>query len=120
MREKRQFPRIHHAGYCILSREESTEIETWQCSILDITAHGASIQCPDSWSGMENDNVRMTLILEGVDIELKLSGTIVHQQIGILGIKFLTVNLDSLAHLQRIIELDMSNQINSRELYQVQ
>lgn len=119
MREKREFPRVHHIGYCIMSREGSTEIETWQSNILDITAHGASIQCPDNWPGIQNDNVRMTLILEGEDIELKLSGIIVHQQPGILGIKFLSLNLDSLAHLQRIIELDLASQIKSHELLNV-
>jgi hypothetical protein len=120
MKEKRKFPRIHHAGYCILSREDSTDIETWQSNVLNISAHGASIQCPDNWPGMESDNVRMTLILEGVDIALKLSGIIIHQQPGILGIKFLTVNLDNLAHLRRIIELDMTQKISLDALYQVQ
>jgi len=117
MTEKREFPRVHHAGYCILSREGATEIETWQSNILDITAHGASIECPDNWPGMENDNVRMTFILEGVDIELKLGGIIVHQQPGILGIQFLTVNLDNLTHLQRIVELDIAEQTKSRQLH---
>jgi len=117
MREKREFPRVHHAGYCILSREGATDLETWQSNILDITAHGASIQCPDSWSGMKNDNVRMTFILEGVDIELKLSGIVVHQQPDILGIKFLTVNVDNLAHLQCIVELDVAQQTKSLQLH---
>lgn len=119
MREKREFPRVHHDGYCILSREGAIDLETWQCNILDITAHGASIQCPDNWPGMQNDNVRMTFILEGVDIELKLSGIITHQQPGILGVKFLTVNLDNLTHLQRIIELDIAKQMKSHALLNI-
>jgi hypothetical protein len=115
MKEKREFPRIHHIGYCILSREEVADLETWQSDILDINAQGASIECPDNWPGMPNDNVRMTLILEGVDIELKLSGIIMHQQLGVLGINFLSLNLDSAAHLQRVIELDLAKKINNNE-----
>lgn len=109
MKEKREFPRIHPIGYCILSREGETDLETWQSNILHISAQGASIQCPDNWPGMENDHVRMTLIHEGENIELKLSGIIVSQQPGILGINFLSLNLDSLAHLQRIIELEIKS-----------
>jgi len=119
MREKREFQRVHHDGYCILSREGATDLETWQSNILDITAHGAAIQCPDNWPGIQNDNVRMTFILEGVDIELKLSGVIVHQQLGVLGIQFLTVNLDNLAHLQRIVELDIAKQTKSHASFNV-
>ncbi|MFT6924898.1 MAG: hypothetical protein ACJAZP_000468 [Psychromonas sp.] len=117
MKEKREFPRIHHIGYCILSREGVADLETWQSDILDINAQGASIECPDNWPGMQDDNVRMTLILEGVDIELKLSGIIVHQQLGVLGIQFLTVNLDNLIHLQRIVELDIAEQTKSNQLH---
>ncbi|PKH01408.1 hypothetical protein CXF72_17210 [Psychromonas sp. MB-3u-54] len=115
MKDKREFPPIHPIGYCILSREGATDLETWQSNILEITAQGASIQCPDNWPGIQNDNVRMTLILEGEDIELKLSGIIMHQQPGVLGINFLSLNLDSAAHLQRVIELDIAKKIKNNE-----
>ncbi|ABM04176.1 type IV pilus assembly PilZ [Psychromonas ingrahamii 37] len=115
MKEKREFPRVQHIGSCILSREGATDLETWQTKILDITAQGASIECPDTWPGLPDDNVRMTLTQEGGDIELKLSGMIVHQRLGVLGIKFLTVSVDNLAHLQRIIELDIANKIKTNE-----
>jgi len=107
MREKRDYPRIQHNGFCILSREETTKIETWQSNVINISVNGASIQSPDNWPGSINDNVRMTLILDGTDVELKLSGTITHQHPGILGIKFSTLNLDSLLHLQNVLELNL-------------
>jgi hypothetical protein len=115
MKEKREFPRIHPIGYCILSREGATDLETWQSNIVDITAQGALIQCPDNWPGIQSDHVRMTLILEGENIELKLSGIVVSQQPSILGINFLSLNLDSAAHLQRIIELDLAKNIKTHE-----
>jgi len=105
MREKRKSTRVQHSGFCILSREGYNKIETWHCDFINISVDGASIQCPDNWPGYINDNVRMTLILDGTDVELKLSATITHQQLGTLGIKFLTLNLDSLLHLQNIHEL---------------
>lgn len=110
MTEKREFPRVKHSGFCILTREESTEIDTWQCNIINISAHGALIECPDNWNGSKNDNIRMTLILDGADIDIKMSGIIAHQRPGVLGIEFLTLNLNNLAHLESIIELDIAKE----------
>ena len=108
MKEKREFPRVQHCGFCILSREESTEVDTWQCNIINISAHGALIECPDNWPGTKNDNVRMTLILDGDEIDIKMSGIIAHQHPGVLGVEFVTLNLDNLAHLESIIALDLA------------
>ncbi|WP_372882989.1 PilZ domain-containing protein [Psychromonas sp.] len=110
MIEKREFPRVQHGGFCILAREESTEIETWQCSIINISAHGALIECPDNWPGAKNDNVRMTLTLDGDKIDIKMSGIIAHQHPGVLGVEFITLNLDSLAHLEKIIALNIAKE----------
>ena len=118
MTEKRKYTRIQHNAFCILSREEfkAEEIETWQCKIINISPHGALIEGPDNWPGAKNDNVRMTLILDDTDIDIKMSGIIAHQQPGVLGLEFLTLNLDSLAHLESIIELDIAKEalLNSR------
>ena len=112
MTEKRKYTRIQHNAFCILSREEfkAEEIETWQCKIINISPHGALIECPDNWPGAKNDNVRMTLMLNGTAIDIKISGIIAHQQPGVLGIEFITLNLNSLAHLESVIELDITKE----------
>jgi hypothetical protein len=106
MPENRKFPRIQHSGICILTRECSDEIETWSVNVVNISVIGALVECPGDWPGLKNDNVRITLILDGSDVELKLSAFIVHQDPAVLGLKFLTLNLKDMSHLQDLIALD--------------
>ena len=110
MIEKREFPRVKHRGFCILAREESAEIDTWQCNIINISAHGALIECPDNWPGAKNDNVRMTLILDGDDIDIKMDGIIAHQHPGVLGVEFVALTLNNLDHLESVIALDIAKE----------
>lgn len=109
MVENRKLPRIQHGGLCILTREGEREIETWSVDVLNISLNGALVECPDDWVGFKNDNVRITLILHGSDIELKISALIIHQNPAVIGLKFLTLCLEDESHLQDLIALDLLN-----------
>ena len=105
MLENRTFPRVQHRGICILTWEGLDEIETWSVDVINISVSGALIESPANWPGFKNDNVRITLILEGSDIELKIGAFIVHQNPAVLGLKFLTLNLKDESHLRDLIAL---------------
>ena len=109
MSEKRKFSRIIFAGKCSLIEDISGEKKTWQTKLLDISLKGALIACPDFWDYHTNASVVLNLGLEGSDIILECEGLICHQESNRLGVKFLALNLDTISHLKRLIQLNLGD-----------
>jgi len=109
MSEKRKFSRITFAGKCSLNETLTGPLKIWQTKVFDISLKGALVECPDFWSYPTDSAVMLNLSLEGSDIILECEGVICHQESGRLGIKFLTLNLDTISHLKRLIQLNLGD-----------
>jgi hypothetical protein len=110
MSEKRKFSRINFAGKCSLNEDISGTMKIWQTKVIDISLKGALVQRPDFWDYKEDSPVQLNLALEGSDIVLECAGVICHQEEKQLGIKFLTLSLDSISHLKRLIQLNLADE----------
>ena len=120
MSEKRKFSRVLFTGQCLLNKDVSGEMETWKTDLLDISLKGALVHRPDSWPYQENTPVQLHLYLEGSDIVLESAGVICHQEAEQLGIKFLSLNLESISHLKRLIQLNLADEtLLHREMSQL-
>ncbi|WP_019615232.1 PilZ domain-containing protein [Psychromonas ossibalaenae] len=120
MSERRKFSRITFAGQCSISEDSSGETETWSTEILDISLKGALVLSPADWSNKENVPVQLNLQLEGSDIVLEIGGVICHYEEGLLGVKFLTLSLDSISHLKRLVQLNLADEnLLHREISQL-
>lgn len=118
MSEKRKFSRIIFSGQCSLNEKTSGEI--WQTELVDISLKGALVHKPDNWHYQENTPVQLQLCLEGSDIVLEGDGVICHQEEGRLGIKFLTLSLETISHLKRLIQLNLADEtLLHREMSQL-
>lgn len=103
MREKRKFPRVSYSGICIITRESDDDIETWQVDVVNISIHGALISCPDNWPGSKQDNLRLTLKLDDLDVELKITACVAHQNPIEIGVEFLSLSIESAEQLQNLV-----------------
>lgn len=118
--ERRRFSRVSYSEKCFIkenSAEPSFKLET---EILDLSLNGALIHRPDDWCDELNKEVTLFFTLSGSDINLLIKGVICHSEEKVLGMKFVSLELESITHLKRLIELNLGdNALLHRELSQL-
>ncbi len=120
MSERRRFSRVIFSGDCSLSEETAGEIEISKTELVDISLNGALVHRPDVWHDEPGALVNLNLTLAGSDIILEINGIVCHQEKGLLGIKFLTLSLESISHLKRLIQLNLADsELMHREMSQL-
>jgi len=120
MSERRRFSRVTFSGDCSLSEDVSGTIETSQTILVDISLNGALVYRPETWHDEPGALVNLNLILTGSSITLEIQGMVCHQEDNLLGIKFLTLSLDSITHLKRLIQLNLADEsLLHREMSQL-
>lgn len=120
MSERRRFSRVIFTGDCSLSEEIAGEIEISETVLVDISLNGALVHRPKEWHDEPGALVNLNLTLSGSDIILEINGIVCHQADNLLGIKFLTLSLESISHLKRLIELNLADEeLMHREISQL-
>lgn len=85
--------------------------------LQDISLKGALVVVPADWSGHKDDTCRLHLDLGG-DVTITLLGTIVHHEGSHVGIRCDRIDLDSITHLRRLVELNAGDAaLLDRELH---
>ncbi len=120
MLERRRFSRITFSGDCSLSDNVSGTIKTSQTTLIDISLAGALVCRPDNWHDEPDAVVSLNLTLAGSSVSLEIESKVCHQEDNLLGIKFLTLSLDSISHLKRLIQLNLADEdLLHREMSQL-
>ncbi len=120
MLERRRFSRITFSGDCSLSENISGKIKTSQITLMDISLAGALVCRPDKWHDEPDAMVSLNLTLAGSSVSLEIESKVCHQEDNLLGIKFLTLSLDSISHLKRLIQLNLADEnLLHREMSQL-
>ena len=81
----------------------------WSSQLLDISLKGILISKPDNWSGNINEHFLVELILNGSDIQIRMEGSVVHIEDDHIGFRCEHIDLDSITHLRRLVELNVGN-----------
>ena len=120
MDERRRFSRVIFSGDCSISEEIAGEMDISKTELMDISLNGALVKRPETWHDEPDTLVNLNLTLSGSDIILDIRGIVCHQEKNLLGIKFLTLGLESISHLKRLIQLNLADsQLMHRELSQL-
>ncbi len=101
MDEKRKFSRILYATGAKLTQAD----KVWTTKILDISLNGALVGEPDSFT-VVNTPIILSFTLQGSDIEMQMETRLIHQKFGRLGLRCEYIDVDSISHLRRMIELN--------------
>jgi hypothetical protein len=84
----------------------------------DISLKGALLECPEGWSGSLGERCHLTLLLGGEPAaKIIMEGHIAHIEGHRVGLACDSIDLDSITHLRRLVELNAGDpELLDREL----
>lgn len=111
--EKRHFSRFHIDGTTVLTHD-ATQSST---ELLDLSLNGALCRQPLHTHLKIGTICSLSTTLINSDICINMQGHVVHQNSDIVGIRCDHIDLDSITHLKRLVELNLGDgSILEREL----
>ena len=112
-KERRNYIRIPYQAEVLMQCGN----EEWSCNLLDISLKGMLVEPPENIELDFNNPCAIALFLgEGTSIHARVLITHITDE-GFWGLKWQQVDIDSLKHLRRLLELNMPEpSLLSREL----
>jgi hypothetical protein len=111
--ERRRFSRVvfHRPAQVDAGAERAT------CEVLDVSLKGALVEAPFGFRAGVGEPCTLTIRLDAGEAAIRMEGEIVHRQGMQLGIRCKEIDLDSIAHLRRLVELNVGDdELLQREL----
>lgn len=105
MKEKRHFTRIHFDAVAKLSNEQGE----WDTQIIDISLKGALVSAPKEVHLQATTQVELTLTLSDATTRISMHGRISHLAGERLGIACEHMDVESVSHLRRLVELNIGD-----------
>ena len=91
--------------------------QQWETRLLDLSLKGALFQRPDAFAGTPGEQCTIEMLLEPLEIVIAMEGRIAHSEKDHVGFHCDHIDLDSISHLKRLIELNLGNEsLLEREL----
>ncbi|WP_242342529.1 PilZ domain-containing protein [Anaeromyxobacter terrae] len=105
--DRRRFSRIpFHAGV-----ELHVERGTAPARLLDIGLKGALVEVGEGLEVERGDPCALALRLEGGEVVIRMDGAIAHREGTRLGVRWYAIDLESIAHLRRLVELNVGSDV---------
>jgi len=102
--ERRRFSRIHFEAKATIELNNHAT----QADLHDVSLKGALIELKEEFHGKVHDKVRLIIALsDAVSIEMKCD--IVHHHENILGLLCEEIDIESVSHLKRLVELNIGD-----------
>jgi len=102
--QQRQFSRIPFDVSVTLQ----TEQQSWETDLIDISLHGALIKAPRTFEVDQEQLYQLAIHLEG-GLDICMDVLIAHHENEGLGLHCKDIDVDSITHLRRLIELNLGN-----------
>lgn len=102
--ERRSYNRIPFTAEILMQCGD----EEWSCNLLDIYLKGMLVEPPENLDIDMSNPCGMALFL-GEDISIHARVRIKHSSGGFWGLQWLQIDITSLQHLRRLIELNTNN-----------
>lgn len=104
--ERRRFSRIafHRPAEIEVLGDRAT------CELLDVSLKGALVEVPATFGGASGQPCVLTIRLDAADAVVRMEGEVVHREGRALGLRCTAIDLDSIAHLRRIVELNLGDE----------
>lgn len=111
--ERRRFTRIHFDANCTLSSEKGE----WKVKLADICLKGALTEVDEDLPLNIGDAVNLVIELDNQDIVIEMPATLNHIMGNHFGFKAESMELSSVSHLRRLVELNIGDpELLEREL----
>ncbi|MFQ5643777.1 MAG: PilZ domain-containing protein [Thiogranum sp.] len=110
--EQRQFSRIPFDVPVTLALGQ----QLWESGLIDISLHGALIKSPPDFETDPAQDYRLAVHLEGGP-DICMDVQVAHQENDELGLRCKDIDVDSITHLRRLVELNLGDpELLEREL----
>lgn len=103
--EHRKFTRIHFHGDATLSIGDSE----MPCEVLDLSLKGALLQVSGPVDAAPGQRCLLELALDDGTATVRMEGDIAHHGNGRIGLVCREIDLDSITHLRRLLELNLGD-----------
>ncbi|MDT8427424.1 MAG: PilZ domain-containing protein [Pseudomonadales bacterium] len=110
--ERRLFTRIFFDAESVLAQGD----KAWSVQLIDISLHGLLVETAEA-AEIDKTALCTVSIHLGGDVQIQMQGNIVRQRGNRLGMNCAGVELESLMHLRRLVELNQGDsKLLEREL----
>ncbi len=80
------------------------------CEVLDVSFKGALVEVPYGFPAHVGQRCTLAIHLDAVEAEIRMEGEIVHREGTQAGIRCVEIDLDSISHLRRLVELNVGDE----------
>ncbi len=111
--ERRRFSRI------TFHRPVELDLPTARasCELLDVSFKGALVEVPAGFPANPGGKCTLAIHLDAGDAVIRMEGEIVHREGNTAGVRCTEIDLESISHLRRLVELNVGDDdILHREL----
>lgn len=111
--EKRRFSRIAFDANVLLSKEG----REWRTAMLDISLNGMLVEMPSEWEAVVGEPLTAEVLFADAGPVVTAEVTVAHQEGNRIGLQVRNIDVDSVAHLRRLVELNLGDEtLLNREL----
>jgi hypothetical protein len=111
--DKRRFSRIEFDAEVSLINDT----DVWKSKLIDISLKGLLATVPRIWNASVGDHYITELFADNDDAVIRMEASVTHIGERRVGFKCEYIDLDSISHLRRLIELNIGDtEILNREL----
>ena len=111
--DRRRFQRVLFDSPARISDGDSEFITT----LMDISLKGAFLIRPEEWQIANGRPVVLTVLLADGSSTIRMEALVAHQQEDSLGLRCERIDMESIAHLRRLLELNTEDpELMEREL----
>jgi hypothetical protein len=104
--ERRRFSRISFHRPAELELPSSRTI----AAVLDVSLKGALVEVPAGVEVGPGERCGLVIRLDAGDAVIRMDGDIAHRDRRLVGVRCHDIDLDSIAHLRRLVELNLGDE----------
>lgn len=111
--EHRHFTRVSFHSDAHIGNSQ----QRYPTTVLDLSLQGALIKKPENWSTPADGPLYLTIHLNEHAVEVTMQVTVAHEHQNVIGLHCVEIDIDSVSHLRRLLELNLGNaDLLSRDL----
>lgn len=104
--EQRRFHRILFDAPVRIREGDNEYITT----LVDISLSGALVIRPEIWSLERGDTVQLIVLLDDSKARIHMQTTVAHHGEDTIGLRCTRIDMESIGHLRRLVELNLGDQ----------
>ena len=84
-------------------------VERVSVEVIDVSLNGALLQVPEGFVGRRGQPCSLYIRLEPSESYIRMIGEMAHVEAGSVGVRREEIDLESMAHLRRLVELNLGD-----------